>query len=485
MTVQASIARTERWLFDPPGDGAGDRTFRVLFLTALFLLGGLLWGYILNWGDLRLTAHDWPRQYMYFVIQKQALTDGVVPWHISRYLYGTDAFLAIPEVIVSPQAGLLTHLPFGRFVVVNMLLLYAVGFVGCVLVGRRYRMSAVAFAFLFLLFNFNGHIVSHIAVGHQWYGWFFLPFFCLLVLRLADGDARLSVSIGLAFVLLAIYLHASFHMMVWCLIFLGLVFVFCKGRRMAALWAVVFWALLAAFRWLPGVVALYGSGYSFRNGYPTLYDLFEAFVSIRDFTSPKIGGVFGEEGWWEYDIYIGMGALAALVFLGLVVRRLKSWRLEGLRYESLDGPLLAMFLFSLSYFYALIAWLPIPFANVERVSSRFMAVPFLFVLILACARAGEAFERLAAWRWARWVALIGVAETALCLVNHASIWRVGALEETENVFVAADMAVRIVARPWGAYETALVTGGVISAAAAVSLIVMLFIRRKPAMEVRT
>jgi hypothetical protein len=484
MTAPTWLARTEGRLFDPPDEGAGGGGFRAVFLAALFVAGGLLWGYILNWGDMRLTAHDWPRQYMYFVVERQALAEQVVPYHISRYLYGTDAFLAIPEIIVSPQVVLLTHLPFGRFVLVNVLLLYAVGFAGCLLLRRRYRMPAAAFAFFFLLFNFNGHIVSHLAVGHQWYGYFFLPFYCLLTLRLAEGDTRLRVSIGLAFVMLAIYLQASFHMAVWCLIFLGLVFLFCPGRRLAALWAAVFWALLAAFRILPGVVEFHAGGYSFRNGYPSLYEMFQAFVSIREYSAPKIGGVFGEEGWWEYDIHIGLGALVAVLFLGLVARRLKSWRLEGLRYEALDLPLLFMFIFALSYFYALIAWLPLPFANVERVSSRFLVLPFLIVLTLACARAGEAFDRLRDRRWARWLIVAGVAETALCLVNHAAVWRVGALEAVENVFVAPDMAVRIVSRPWGGYETALAAGCVISAVAAISLVVLLFIPRRPVMEER-
>lgn len=476
MTPRPGPAPIERPAFLHP-ERAGGRSLRLAALILLFLLGALLWAWILNFGDLRLTAHDWPRQYMYLSVERQALETGVLPWRVSRYLYGTDAFPAIPEIILSPQILLLRRLPPGRFVLMNVLLLYAAGYLGLLLLRRRYAMPAPAFIFLFLIFNFNGHIVSHLAVGHQWYGYFLLPFFCLLVLRTADGEARVSHAVGLAFVLLGMYLNASFHLAAWCLIFLALLFLFCRAARRTVLQAALLWAGLAAFRLLPGLVALYGGGYTFRNGYPSLYDLLLALVSLRGYDAPRLGGLAGEEGWWEYNAYIGLGALAALLFLGVVVRRLRSWRLEGLRYETLDLPLAGMFLFSLSYFYAVIAWLPIPFANVERVSSRFLIIPLVFLLVLACARAREGLDRLKERPGLRALVAIGLAQTAFSLVNHAALWNVGALERIEHAFIAADMDIRIVARPWAAPESALVAGAAVSVLTALGIAAFFILRR--------
>jgi hypothetical protein len=113
----------------------------------------------------------------------------------------------------------------GNFVLANTLIMYSVGFIGCLLIRNRYHLSLLPFVFLFLLFNFNGHITSHLSVGHSmWYGYFLLPLFFYFLLELLPPSAKIRVgtSIILAFVLFAIVLQGSFHIFVWCLIFLAI-----------------------------------------------------------------------------------------------------------------------------------------------------------------------------------------------------------------------------------------------------------------------
>ncbi len=470
-----NIASLDAHLFSPPRAERGARAFQWLFLGALFLLGAWAWACFLNCGHLGMTAEDWPRQRMYLSALTQALSEGRIPWHVSRQFYGIDSFLGVPELLLSPQLLLLPFMDAGRFVLVNVLLLYTVGFAGLLLIRRRWRLSAAAFALLFLLFNFNGHILSHLAVGHQWTGYFFLPFFLLLALEMAEGKRGPRLPILAALALNAVLLQGSFHMMNWCLIFLALMVLFIPAARRAGLWTMLLTALLAAWRVVPGVMELHGGGYSFKNGYPSLYDLWLGLTKRFGPDGPQVGGIFGPERWWEYDLYIGLPALALLLGLGIAVRRCRSWRLEATRFPSLDAPLVAMLLCSLSYFWALIAMLPLPLANAERISSRFLLIPFLMLLVIACARAQEGLDRLGRWRW---LCLPLLAEIGFELFNHALPWRLSEMERLQPD-MPYDIGLRIIQRAEPLYQWGTTAAAAISLATLAAMLILLARRRSP------
>ena len=112
-----------------------------------------------------MTVEDWPLQLMYGTVLKQAVTEHAMPWHISREVLNTTHFLAIPETTLSPQV-LALGLAADRAVrALQILLLYTAGFIGCLLIRRKYQLSAFATAVLFLLFNFNGFIIATSASG--------------------------------------------------------------------------------------------------------------------------------------------------------------------------------------------------------------------------------------------------------------------------------------------------------------------------------
>jgi hypothetical protein len=91
-------------------------------------------------------------------------------------------------------------------------------------------------------------------------------------------------------------------------------------------------------------------------------------------------------------------------------------------------PIAAMVVLSLSYFYAPIAMLPIPFANAERVSSRFLIIPILMLTVLACIRMETVLSRV--WRIA-WVRLLGYVATLQLgfeFVSHSFVWSLYKIE---------------------------------------------------------
>jgi hypothetical protein len=131
----------------------------------------------------------------------------------------------------------------------------------------------------------------------------------------------------------------------------------------------------------------------FRTGYPTVTDFIDAMTVIRnyDYTTTLNDTVnrtvYSSLNWWEFDLYIGVLGLAFLAYFGVYLRFANGKLLDKLRYRALDMPLLVMTVLSFSLFYKVIATLPIPLVNSERVTTRFMIVPLMILLTLGCIRA--------------------------------------------------------------------------------------------------
>ena len=173
------------------GDTWVNRWVTRTWIGALFLIGLGNFTIFFNFGNLPLDVADWaditaPRLY--------TLADAVNQYRLPLHIIEpdgikgvTDQFLAVPDIILSPQVLLLRFLSPGKFLLANLLLLYTAGFVGLLVFRRRLEIGLIVFSILFLLFNFNGHIIAHLAIGHAtWMAYFLLPYFILLVLDLLE-----------------------------------------------------------------------------------------------------------------------------------------------------------------------------------------------------------------------------------------------------------------------------------------------------------
>lgn len=425
------------------------RPATVLALVVLYGLGLAHWTTFFNRGNIAFSHNeDWSKEFDYYVVLQEALRSRQLPYHMSEDYQGTDKFLGLPETNLSPQILLLPHVDVGRFLWWNALLLYSIGFVGCLLIRSRYGLGVAPFAMLWLLFNFNGFITSHLAVGHSmWFGYFFLSFAVLYVLEIVE-EASLIAALKLALVLFAMMLQGSLHLVVWVWMLVGLLVAF----NPRAYWkpgalAVGFSGVLSAFRVLPAAVTFAGrSDRGFWAGYPTLSEVLDGLVGLHDRNYPPategwtLSHIPGHHlRWWEYDMYVGWLGLAALVVFGIYYRFRAGPSLDRCRYRELDAPLLAMAFLSLNYLYAAVANLPIPLLNVEGVTSRFLIIPLLIVLVISAIRMQRILEgvRLTA---ALAVLLIGgLLQTGCCLAEHSWVWRIKAADE------ATEPAIRLIA----------------------------------------
>lgn len=397
----------------------------ILFcIMLLYVVGILHWAQFFNGGELSFAVRDWPKEYSYLSILKDSINAGVIPYHISHGFHGTNKFLGLPETILSPQIFLLSFMTIGEFLLFHVTLLYSIGFLGCYLIKKKYKLSLFSFAILFLLFNFNGLITSHLAVGHlMWGTYFLLPYFVLLVLGLLEGENRRSFSFKMAFVLFVFILQGGLHIYVCCLLFLLLLALFNKQYFKEVFFAILWGIFLSAFRLLPAMVALQQKKLDFISGYPTLRDLWDALTVIRIYSSEQIAGIYGGLYWWECDIFIGLIGLAILIYFGIILRFSAKESINiKYKYKALDYPLFALVIFSMNSFYAVINKLPIPFISVERLPSRFIIIPLVFLIVIAAIRMQTFFPIINQFKRVKIIAIICLMQMSFELFTHSRYW---------------------------------------------------------------
>ena len=402
-------------------------------LAALFGVGALHWLYVFGWltpgfAGMSFNVADWPKEVRYYVALQQALLDGRIPWYVSRSIQETRKFLANPEVPWSPDILLLRFVGIEVFLALKVLVWYAVGFAGLLVVRRRYALSLLPFTFLFLLFTANGHIVAHLAIGHSmWTGYFLLPFVFLHLTDILDGEGAAAPP-KLALVLFLMLLQGSLHIFVSCVLLILLSLVFRRHAWKPLVVALLWTGALGACRLVPAAVVLFGKMEQvFISGYASAGDLLAAFVRIRPITYPRQGGLFGTLNWWEFDAYLGPVGLAWLLWFGLVSRFKGP---EARRFAALDGPLAVLALLALDDVYAPINRLGVPLLGGERVSSRLLIVPIVFLVVIAAVRTQRVLESSSRKRLASVSAVVAALLVAAGLALHSREWSLPVLERT-------------------------------------------------------
>jgi hypothetical protein len=385
----SSLDRWFKQFFEPGKQNSRGRWVTLAWLFGLYLAGILLWGYFLNWGGMDFTVHDWgeitgPR--LFFL--QDAVRSGQLPLHISDpFALGgvTDRFLSIPDEILSPQVFLLRFMSVGRFVFVDVCLLYSLGFLGLLWLRRRFSLSFFAVTILFLLFNFNGHILAHYSIGHAtWGGYFLFPWFAVLVFNLIGGERGWGWVAKISLLLFAIFLQGSFHQYVWTLLFLGFLAFSNRKNFLTIFWGIVFSILTSMARILPPVllVSYYANTNQYLAGYLSLSDIWASMVTVLDYGSSARTTLNTQPvRIWELTLYTGLIGGVFLLYFG-IFRWLKGNKGSFL-YKELAVPVFGMLILSLDSVYRIVRLIPIPLLAGERVASRIISLPFVFVLILA------------------------------------------------------------------------------------------------------
>lgn len=463
-------ARLVEMLFDVLFGGSGDgfkAQFGSVWALALTGVGGVLWAYILNWGRINFLYSDWAEGMGHrLAFLQDAVRTGQLPLNMpdpSALRNITDRFLAIPDTIISPQVLLLKFMDPGPFVMVNTLLLYAIGSWGLWRLARKYRWSPITFSFVFMIFNFNGHITDHIVVGHiHWAGYFLLPWFFLLVLDALERRPGWRWIFKLDLLLLLLFLQGAFHLYVMALIFLGLL-AFSKRELFAPLIiTVVFAGLGSAVRILPPALEAGRFDSAFLSGFDSAFQLLSSTVDLKLAVHSEIfrNTPLNPLGYWELDHYIGLIGLLFVTGFGVTLWMRAQAGFSN--YRLLILPALAMTVLSIGRIYEPINRLGIPLLSSQRVSTRF----FVFALIVLTMLAGTHLQKLIEAGKLVKAARMGLAGGLVVLVNdlwqHEKLWRVAHLPDMFNAR-DVDLSLAYVANHSDpSYTTALIVGALIS-----------------------
>ncbi len=415
------------------------RTIQWSWFIALLLIGLVMWTYFLHGGRIQFEIHDWPKEWQYYTILNQALTEKTIPLHTNPNPNAPERFLSIPETVLSPQILSLWFLEPGQFVLLNALLLFSIGFLGLLLIKRRFNLSPITFGVLFLLFSFNGHIVSHLSVGHSmWFGYYLLPFFMLQLFRLLDHDYDHKWPLVMGLILFGITLQGSIHIYVWCVMLLLILLVILRPHSIPILKSLIASALLAAHRILPAALVFVENKRRFYPGYINLSDVLSAL--IKD-VSPFEAITGRLVGWWELDQYVSLVGFVFIVLFGFSpLLNSSDEETRSSRYLPLYIPMMIMMILSFSYLYQPIHSLPIPLVGLERVPSRFLIMSILTLVFIAA---------ISAQRWLltrvqsipkRFIGLTFFVIMGHDILRHTRIWRVDnfarALPDPDRAFVS-------------------------------------------------
>jgi hypothetical protein len=411
--LEGGLSRKYRWL-------------AVLWLVGLYVLGIVGFGLFFDWGNFSMEYHDWamitgPRlQFLRTVIR-----EGQLPLHISdaeTFHSATVRYLAVPDAVISPQYLLLYKLPLPLFSLVNTWLLYTLGFAGLLVLLRKLRLSPASFTVLFLLFNFNGHILAHFSVGHMnWGGYFLFPWFAWLVFRLLEGDRSWLWTALTSLLLFITWLQGSYHQYLWLLILLAGIGIFVPRT----FWMVTRTGLVAflvcAFRLLPCILLYQIYKQGFFNGYPSLFSIWDNLVNITEpvgtpfYVNTMLGTAPGE---WELTAFVGLLGALFLVYFGIYRGLLH----REAPYRALLVPLGIILLLSLGPVYQILLNSPIPLLQGERVSARMFSLVLAFGLILGAERSQRWLDSSPQKSLSLGGSLLGLAIIGVELWQNARIW---------------------------------------------------------------
>ena len=424
-------ARLFAFLFHAPSGTLLSKIGNYLVLGIAYLVGMFCWAWLINFGNIQFKYMDWEMFFACYEIIQRALADNSIPYFMPYFFKGTNQFLAFPATDLFPTIFLLKFLSVDAFFLFQMIFVYSLGFLGCLWLKKTYRWSLFTFLFFALIFSFNGHVVSHIAIGHwPWISYFTLSFFLLWVFKLVEGDVSVAHGTRLSWIFFAMLLFGGLHTFAWCLIFLFLLCLRQKQFWKPVTVGVALFLVFSLYRLLPATITFWGYKNDFIAGFPSASVLWDSLVSVNgqdNILRLGLDGIFAA-WWWELDHFIGIIGLAALAYFGVFLRfkEKSSWGIED--YRVLNIPMLVLAILSLGSIYEIFTYIPIPLITVERVSTRFLIIPLLVLLVISCIWMQQMFNRSSAsWRILG-IALVGIMVEGYLVFKHSAGWQVNVWE---------------------------------------------------------
>mgnify|MGYP007063314986 FL=1 len=128
----------------------GDKTFIKTILGDISSLFKYIGDISLLFKYSTFTANDWFHDLSYLNVMKEAIQTWTMPYHVPNLglMYTIkERFLGGAVYITSPQILLLYFVSPMTYVIINHLIMYSVGFWGCLLLKKKYNLGVISFSF--------------------------------------------------------------------------------------------------------------------------------------------------------------------------------------------------------------------------------------------------------------------------------------------------------------------------------------------------
>lgn len=332
-------------------------------------------------------VNDWHKELSYLAIVKEAIESRQLPWfveNLSKIVKGGDEFVGLPVYLTAPHALLLVFFNPFEFHLLNHLLCLSIGFVGCIIASKHWNFTFSTFIFFTLTFNFYGGFALKIAAyGPSMMGYYLSIFVILCLDKMYNDSARkehLSISqnsISLAFILSTILYLGSLHYFVQWITFIIFWSLFNRKLFFEVVKAGVLTILITAPRLFPAVANFgFDGNPSEVMGYMPRIMFFEGFYDIRLIIDEPAFS------WWEYNNYISaIGIIAVMVFAVFPLCR-KQNRQNSIVMSMFPAGLIVAII-SFWKFKAFLVPHFIPLLNAESLTSRYIFIPVLLLLLFA------------------------------------------------------------------------------------------------------
>ncbi len=361
-----------------------------IWIGTLVLAGAILWGIFFNWGKVPIDYMDWAEVWaVRLQAWRDALLHNTLPFHLSDIAAmrtTNDRYFAVADMVSSPQVILLKWLEVGAYAFVNNLILYGISAYFLLVIRKKYNLSLFAFAFLFLLFQFNGFLVTHLSIGHlSWGGYYLFPAFVLLLLELLEGNRGWGWVTKMSVVFFFMFMQGSFHHLVWCFIVLGIVAIIRWRHFFQIFKAITFTILLSMWRVIPafwGKFSDFSQGIDFLGGFPNFFNILKAMIynSTPDMALPL--QVFNSNlGYWEFDIFTGI--VGMFIIFGFGFFAMTYWGYKQREFPYLLVPVMALTFLSIDDNFLKVMFYNPVLVSSERVASRMIGLALVILIILA------------------------------------------------------------------------------------------------------
>lgn len=438
--LRQMIGKADHIIFNPIKEDTqlSGQILTTTYLVLLYLVGIVHWIIFFRAGDMSFANLDWGDGQFYYAVARDMILYQSIPYFtdITAPAWGDVRFLANPQSFMSPQIIVFPFLTIGQAVIFNTCLLYSLGFIGTLLIKKHFGLTVIPFTILYLLFNFNGHITSHISVGHStWNGYFLLPYFFLLIFHILKEDnvALFRTPLLIAFVLLGMIMQGSFHIYVWCLMFLLLIGLTHRKYIVPMLISILFALGLSLFRLIPTAMVRLDYKASYASGYPTLNTLIDALTTVKAHLYEHPRNSIYDVGWHEHDIFIGFIGLAFIIYFGFYHRFTNLDFMKHHKFPALDLPIFIFILLSFGYVFDVISDLQIPLLSwAERVPSRFLVMPLVLLTFISAVRMEDILPKIRDSIILKVGIISGTFLLTHSLFAHSWFWKLNKSTNTEK-----------------------------------------------------